>query len=179
MYFRLNLKMKKPMLCCCFTWIVFIELNFTVAFLLIRKTWDDGYSTWVFFYHPWKFHFFFSWLLEFPHALSSIYTPGNSMSGIGTGINSPFQVLKFILLIKIYKTQPTFVVGDIVFYKILELHSTLPEKRFLSHFPFLTDLLKPPHPLSSQNLSSLTKFFCWCSLMFFGIPIFLLLNLII
>ena len=23
-----------------FTWIVFIELNFTVAFLLIRKTWD-------------------------------------------------------------------------------------------------------------------------------------------
>ena len=32
--------MKKPTLCCCFTWIVFIELNFTVAFLLIRK---DGW----------------------------------------------------------------------------------------------------------------------------------------
>ena len=31
---------KKPTLCCCFTWILFIELNFTVAFLLIRKTWD-------------------------------------------------------------------------------------------------------------------------------------------
>ena len=43
MYFRVNLKMKKPMLCCCFTWIVFIELNFTVAFLLIRKTWDDRF----------------------------------------------------------------------------------------------------------------------------------------
>ena len=41
MYFRVNLKMKKPTLCCCFTWIVFIKLNFTVAFLLIRKTWDD------------------------------------------------------------------------------------------------------------------------------------------
>ena len=41
MYFRVNLKMKKPTLCCCFTWIVFIELNFTVSFLLIRKTWDD------------------------------------------------------------------------------------------------------------------------------------------
>ena len=39
MYFRVNLKMNKPTLCCCFTWIVFIEL--TVAFLLIRKTWDD------------------------------------------------------------------------------------------------------------------------------------------
>ena len=49
-YFRVNLKMKKPTLCCCFTWIVFIELNFTVAFLLIRKLgmmdlpvrWGDG-----------------------------------------------------------------------------------------------------------------------------------------
>ena len=38
MYFRVNLRMKKPT---CFTWIVFIEFNFTVAFLLIEKTWDD------------------------------------------------------------------------------------------------------------------------------------------
>ena len=43
MYFRVNLKMKKPKLCC-FTWIVFIELNFTVPFLLIRKTWDDRFA---------------------------------------------------------------------------------------------------------------------------------------
>ena len=43
MYFRVNLKMRKPMLCCCYTWIVFIEPNFTVAFLLIRKTWDDWF----------------------------------------------------------------------------------------------------------------------------------------
>ena len=45
MYFRVNLKMEKPMLCFCFTWIVFIELNFTVAFLLIRKTWDDQFTS--------------------------------------------------------------------------------------------------------------------------------------
>ena len=32
MYFCMNLKMKKLMLHCCFTWIVFIELNFTVRF---------------------------------------------------------------------------------------------------------------------------------------------------
>ena len=32
--------MKRPSLYCCFTWIVFIELNFTVVFQLIRKTWD-------------------------------------------------------------------------------------------------------------------------------------------
>ena len=44
MYFRVNLKMKKSTLCCCFTWIVFIELNFTVAFLLIKKTWNDRFA---------------------------------------------------------------------------------------------------------------------------------------
>ena len=44
MYFRVNMNIKKPMLCCCFTWIVFIELNITVAFLLIRKTWEYGFS---------------------------------------------------------------------------------------------------------------------------------------
>ena len=37
--------MKKPTLCCCKkTWIVYIELNLTVAFLLIRKTWDDEFA---------------------------------------------------------------------------------------------------------------------------------------
>ena len=38
MYFGVNLKMKKPMLSCCFTQILFIKLNFTVAYLSIRKT---------------------------------------------------------------------------------------------------------------------------------------------
>ena len=46
MCFRVNLKMNKPVLCCCFTWIVFLERNFTVAILLlIRKTWDDGFAS--------------------------------------------------------------------------------------------------------------------------------------
>ena len=44
MYFRVNLKMKKSTLWFCFTWIVFTELNFTVAFLLIRKTWNDRFA---------------------------------------------------------------------------------------------------------------------------------------
>ena len=35
--------MKKPTLSC-FTWIVLIELNFIVPFLLIRKTWDDRFA---------------------------------------------------------------------------------------------------------------------------------------
>ena len=44
MYFRVNLKMNKPTLFCYFTRIVFIKLEFTVAFLLIRKTWDDRFA---------------------------------------------------------------------------------------------------------------------------------------
>ena len=43
MHFRENLKMKKPTLCCWLTWIVFIELNFTVVFMLIRKTWNGRF----------------------------------------------------------------------------------------------------------------------------------------
>ena len=38
-----ELEKEKPLLCC-FTWTVFIELNFTVAFLLIRKIWDNWFS---------------------------------------------------------------------------------------------------------------------------------------
>ena len=40
---RVNLKMEKPRLCC-FTLIIFIALNFTVASLLMRKTWDDQFA---------------------------------------------------------------------------------------------------------------------------------------
>ena len=43
MYFRVNLKMNNPVLCC-FIWIVFIKLNFTVPFLLIRKTLDAQFA---------------------------------------------------------------------------------------------------------------------------------------
>ena len=39
MHFGVNLKMKKPALSCCFTWIAFVELNFTVVILFIRKMW--------------------------------------------------------------------------------------------------------------------------------------------
>ena len=43
MYFRVNWKIKKPTWCCCFTWIVYIELNFRVEFLLIMKTWGGWF----------------------------------------------------------------------------------------------------------------------------------------
>ena len=39
MYFRVSLIIEKPTLCCCFTWIAFIELDFRAAFMLISKTW--------------------------------------------------------------------------------------------------------------------------------------------
>ena len=41
MNFRVKLKIEKSTSCCCFTLIVFIEL---IAFLLIRKTWDDRFA---------------------------------------------------------------------------------------------------------------------------------------
>ena len=44
MYFRANIKMKKPTMCCSFTRIAFIEINFTVTFLLISKTWDGQFG---------------------------------------------------------------------------------------------------------------------------------------
>ena len=53
MYFRVNLKMKKPTICCCFTWIVFIEHNFTVAFLLIKKYGNNHAKTSV---SSWQYH---------------------------------------------------------------------------------------------------------------------------
>ena len=37
-----KLKNKKAILYC-FTWIVFIELDFKVAFLLRKKAWDDRF----------------------------------------------------------------------------------------------------------------------------------------
>ena len=40
----MNLKMKKSTLCCYFTKIIFIELSFTVALLLIRKIWDGQFD---------------------------------------------------------------------------------------------------------------------------------------
>ena len=40
---RVNLKMKKPT-CSHFTRAVFIELYFTVAFLLIWKIWKDQFA---------------------------------------------------------------------------------------------------------------------------------------
>ena len=43
MHFRVNLKMKTPTLSCWFAWVVFIELEFTLAFLLIRKAWVDRF----------------------------------------------------------------------------------------------------------------------------------------
>ena len=40
MYF-ININITKH---ACFTWIVVSEFNFTVTFLLIRKTWDDRFA---------------------------------------------------------------------------------------------------------------------------------------
>ena len=78
-----------------------------------------------------------------------------------------FQVLK-VLLIKICKVQPPCLLFLFVFiltsagtHKFLELHSKISEKKmFSSRIFFLTDLLRPPHPLKCQNPLNVTKVFC-------------------
>ena len=64
-----------------------------------------------------------------------------------------------------------FTSADIIFHNILELHSTLTDKKiFVTNFPFLTDSLNPapapptPNPLNGQNPLNVTKVFCRCSL---------------
>ena len=60
-----------------------------------------------------------------------------------------------------------FTSADIIFHKILELHSTICEKKDFCHkFSFFWRIhsIPHPHPLNSQNPLSATKVFCQCSL---------------
>ena len=86
-----------------------------------------------------------------------------------------FQVLN-IYLINICKIEPLdllflvvfisfYISRYIIFHKCLELHSILSVKKiFENEFSFLTDSLKLPHSLYSQNPLSVTKVFCQGSL---------------
>ena len=75
---------------------------------------------------------------------------------------------------KIDLTWLVFTSADIIFHKILELHSTyiIWKKDFATIFPFLNliGFIEPlfPHPCApltiGQNLPSVTKVFCHCSL---------------
>ena len=87
-----------------------------------------------------------------------------------------FQVLK-VLLIKICKIQSldllflfllAFTSADIIFHKFLELHSTLSEKKFSLQIFFFNRFTETPYPLKNQNLLSMTKVFCQCSLTYHG-----------
>ena len=90
------------------------------------------------------------------------------------------SVLK-VILIKSYKIQLAtsffisccftlaFTSGDIIFYKFLELHSTLSEKIFLSQIFLFYWIYPTPQPLNGQNLLSVVKAFCRCSLTLTGL----------
>ena len=89
-----------------------------------------------------------------------------------------FQVLKVLLIMKNTRLQLPYqffyfllfyISFNISRYHFLQLFRTsfniFWKKIFVLHFPFLTDSPKPPTcPLNSQNLLSVAKFFCWCSL---------------
>ena len=87
-------------------------------------------------------------------------------------IHTCFAVYQFlkVLLIKKYTATSFFIssftsADIIIFYKLLELSSTLSEKNFHHKFSYVHRFtLTIPHPLNNQNPLSLIKVFCWCSL---------------
>ena len=57
-----------------------------------------------------------------------------------------YQIFYFFLFLL------DFPSAGIIFLKFLELHSTVSEKNiFITNFPFLTDLLRPPTPLQPKS----------------------------
>ena len=63
----------------------------------------------------------------------------------------------------------TFYISRHIFSQIIKISALSEKNIFVTNFPFLMDSLKPqtPHPLNSQNPLSVTKIFCWCSLIAF------------
>ena len=152
MYFRITLKMKKPICFRCFTWIVFIELNFTDPFLLIRKTWDDqlaskvgewgvlrsggGGECW----YPFKDYDLASFFIHFVELLPIIWTENNTMKRE----YSKWSVKKTILKI-VWKTK-TFYLGK-------HLFSFLNKTIFFDSWKHI--FYKIP------NILIASAFFCW------------------
>ena len=81
-----------------------------------------------------------------------------------------FQVLK-VLLIKICKMSHQ-IIYFLLFYTSFYINrhhfsqifrtslNIICKNIFVRNFPFLTDSLKPPHPVNGQNPLSMTKVFC-------------------
>ena len=59
----------------------------------------------------------------------------------------------------------SFTSADAIFYSFLEICSILSEKKiFITSFPFFNRVAQTPHPINGQNLPSVAKVFCQCSL---------------
>ena len=89
-----------------------------------------------------------------------------------------WRYLKTVLLIKSYMIQPVLLLLVVLLwflyiyisrYDFLQVFRTsltiIGKNIFVTNFTFLIDSTKPLHPLKSQNPPSVTKVFCWCSLM--------------
>ena len=83
-----------------------------------------------------------------------------------------FQVLE-VLFIKICKIQPLDLLFIVVFNSFCiskqisfsQLHSGLSAKKIFCHeFSLFNRFMQTPTPLNSQNLLSMTNFFCQCSI---------------
>ena len=87
-----------------------------------------------------------------------------------------WRYLKTVLLIKSYMIQPVLLLLVVLLwflyiyisrYDFLQVFRTsltiIGKNIFVTNSTFLTDSTKPLHPLKSQNPPSVTKGFCWCS----------------
>ena len=87
-----------------------------------------------------------------------------------------WRYLKTVLLIKSYMIQPVLLLLVVLLwllyiyisrYDFLQVFRTsltiIGKNIFVTNSTFLTDSTKPLHPLKSQNPPSVTKVFCWCS----------------
>ena len=96
---------------------------------------------------------------NFLHRVSSF--EGTSYKNVYVRYTQSLDLLYLVL---------AFTSADMIFLKLLELHSTLSEKKiFVTRF--LTDSLKPPaptDPFNSQNLLSVANVFCQCFITYYG-----------
>ena len=87
-----------------------------------------------------------------------------------------WRYLKTVLLIKSYMIQPVLLLLVVLLcflyiyisrYDFLQVFRTsltiIGKNIFVTNSTFLMDSTKPLHPLKSQNPPSVTKGFCWCS----------------
>ena len=92
-------------------------------------------------------------------------TDNIKMNGIPSKIDWKIHPLFISIFYNFLLFCVSFYISRHNFSQIIRTSSIIIwQKNFVTNFPFLTDSLKPSHPLNSQNSLSVIKVFCRCSL---------------